>query len=50
MIVKATNGQAHRMAAAGISFVMLFTGCYMLDGRTAAGQLRRAGLALRSVK
>ena len=50
MIVKATNSQAHRMAAAGISFVMLFTGCYMLDGRTTAGQLQRAGLAVIAVK
>ena len=47
MVVKATNQQAHNMAEAGIQFVMLFKGCYLLAPDTTISQLQLAGVATR---
>ena len=50
MIVKATNQQAHRMAEAGIEFVRLFEGCYLLDPNTITiDQLTQAGVTMRAM-
>ena len=50
VVVKATNQQAHRMAEAGIEFVRLFEGCYLLDPNTITiGQLTLAGVTIRAV-
>ena len=50
MVVKATNQQAHRMAEAGIEFVRLFEGCYLLDPNTITiGQLTLAGVTIRAM-
>lgn len=49
MIVKATNQQAQRMAQAGIQFVLLFKGCYAINGNTTMGQLQQAGVTVRAM-
>ena len=50
IIVKGTNQQAHRLAEAGIEFVRLFEGCYLLDPNTITiGQLEQAGVTMRAM-